>query len=99
VIHDIEDVSRFNPNLQGTFASWPAPVIVTIAGAELALQSGRTITAGDTMRRVGSRWIPVDDAYPGRTLGELFDAILYLGPATKLRTIVLKEPTDQPYAS
>ncbi len=51
------------------------------------------------MRRVGSRWVPVDDAFPGHTLGELFDAILYLGLDKKLRTIEVKEPADQPYAS
>lgn len=98
VIYPIVDVSRFGAQLRRTFASWPAPVIVPIAGTELALQSGRTITASDTMRRVGSRWVPVTNAYPGHTLGQLFDAVLYLGPANRLRTIELKEPTDQPYA-
>lgn len=43
--------------------------------------------------------MPVDNAYPGHALGQLFDAILYLGPPKKLRTIELKEPTDEPYAS
>jgi hypothetical protein len=99
VIYTIVDVSRFDANLRRTFASWPAPVIVPIAGTELALQSGRTITAPDTMHRVGSRWVPVTNAYPGHTLGQLFDAVLYLGPANKLRTIELKEPTDEPYAT
>jgi hypothetical protein len=99
VIYGIVDASRFDAPLRRTFASWPAPVIVPIAGTELALQSGRTITAGDTMRRVGARWVPVTNAYPGHTRGQLFDAILYLGPANKLRTIELKEPTDQPYAA
>lgn len=99
VIYDIEDVSRFSAALRRLFASWPAPVIVPIAGTKLAVQSARNITSSDTMRRVGSRWVPVDDAFPGHTLGQLFDAILYLGPANKLRTIELKEPTDQPYAS
>ncbi len=99
VIYSIVDVSRFDASVRRTFASWPAPVIVPIAGTELALQSGRTITASDTMRREGARWVPVTDAYPGHTLGQLFDAILYLGPANKLRTIELKEPTDQPYAT
>ena len=51
------------------------------------------------MRRVGSRWVPVTNAYPGHTLGQLFDARLYLGPPNKLRTIDLKEPMDQPYAT
>ncbi len=99
VVYDIEDVSRLGAPLRRTFASWPAPVIVPIADTELALQSGRTITSSDTMRRVGSRWVPVSNAYPGHNLGQLFDAILYLGPPDKLRTIDLKEPTDEPYAS
>lgn len=98
VIYPIIDVSRFEAHLRRTFASWPAPVVVPIAGTELARQSGRTITAPDTMRRVGSHWVPVTNAYPGHTLGQLFDAVLYLGPANRLRTIELKEPTDQPYA-
>ena len=99
VIYDIENVSRFSAALRQIFASWPAPVIVPITGTELAVQSARTITSSDTMRHVGSRWVPVDDAFPGHTLGQLFDAILYLGPANKLRTIEFKEPADQPYAS
>jgi hypothetical protein len=99
VIYDIADVSRFDARLRRTFVSWSAPVIAPIAGTAVALQSGRTITAGDVMRRVGSRWVAVTNAYPGYTLGRLFDAILYLGPAEKLRTIELKEPTDQPYAT
>lgn len=99
VIFDVADVSRFGARTREMFASWPSPVVAPIAGTDLALQSGRTITSSDTMRRVGSRWVPVDDAFPGHTLGQLFDAVLYLGPAKKLRTIDLKEPTDQPYAS
>jgi hypothetical protein len=51
------------------------------------------------MHRVGSRWVPVSNAYPGDRLEQLVDAILYLGPPAQLRAVALSEPTDEPYAS
>lgn len=98
VVYDIEDWSRFDVSIGRKVASWPAPSIVPIAGTSLAFQGGQPITARDTMLHVGSHWITVKDEYPGDTLGQLFDAVLYLGPLSRLQTIELKEPTDQPYA-
>lgn len=98
VIYDIEDWSRFDPSIRQVVASWRAPSIVPIAGTSLALQNAQPITAPDIMLHVGSRWIPVKNDFPGDTLGQLFDAVLYLGPLKSLQTIDLNEPTDQPYA-
>ncbi|MGA7283322.1 MAG: hypothetical protein WBW87_02150 [Candidatus Cybelea sp.] len=98
VIYDIEDWSRFNVSTRRMVASWQAPSIIPIAGTPLALEGGRPITAPDVMLHVGSRWIPVKNEYPGHTVGQLFDAVLYLGALNQLKTIELKEPTDQPYA-
>jgi hypothetical protein len=99
VIYGIDDYSRFDRGVRRMLATWTAPVIAAVAGTNLGSQSGRTITSADTMRRVGSRWIPVDNAYPGDRLQQLVDAILYLGPQSDLRSVDAKEPTDQPYAA
>jgi hypothetical protein len=99
VIYGIDDYARFDRDIRRMLAGWPAPVIAAVAGTNLGSQSGRTITSADTMRRVGSRWVPVDNAYPRDRLEQLVDAILYLGPQSDLRSVDAKEPTDQPYAA
>jgi len=99
VIWEVLDTSQFDEPIRRTIASWPAPAIAPIAGTVLALQTGKTITAADDMRRVNGRWVPIIDAFPGKKLGQLVDAILYLGAEPTLRTADYKEPTDEPYAS
>ncbi|MBV9232606.1 MAG: hypothetical protein JO030_01075 [Candidatus Eremiobacteraeota bacterium] len=98
VVYDVEDWSPFSKDIRALVASWKSPAIVPVAGTALGRQGGETITAGDTMLKVGSKWLSVKNEYPGNTLAQLFDAVLYLGPAQRLRTVELKEPTDQPYA-
>ncbi|MGA7356191.1 MAG: hypothetical protein WBW76_12255 [Candidatus Cybelea sp.] len=99
VIYAISDASRFDGQVRRTLATWPAPVIASIAGTDVGAESGYAITSADTMRRVGSRWVPVDNAYPGYRVERLVDAILYLGPTARLRAVPLREPTDEPYAT
>jgi hypothetical protein len=99
VIYAISDASRFSGQVRRTLASWPAPVIASIAGTNVGAESGYAITSADTMRRVGSRWVPVNNAYPGYRVERLVDAMLYLGPTAQLRAVPLSEPTDEPYAA
>jgi hypothetical protein len=99
VIYAIGDASRFDGQFRQALAAWPAPVVAPLAGTDVGRESGYAITSSDTMHRVGSRWVPVSNAYPGDRLEQLVDAIFYLGPADLLKAVPLREPTDEPYAS
>jgi hypothetical protein len=76
----------------------PAPSIFPIAGTWLGDLDGRAITSSDTMLRVGNKWVHVTNAFPGLKLENLFDACLFLGLPSSLRTIDLKEPADPGFA-
>jgi hypothetical protein len=50
------------------------------------------------MRRVGNKWVHVTNEFPGLKLENLFDAGLFLGLPSALRTVDLKEPADPGFA-
>jgi hypothetical protein len=79
-------------------AGLPAPSIVRLAGTWLGGLDGRAITSSDTMRRVGNKWVHVSNAWPASKLEDLFEACLFLGPPSALKTVDLKEPTEPGFA-
>jgi hypothetical protein len=76
----------------------PAPSIFPIAGTWAGELDGRAITSSDTMRRVGNKWVHVSNAWPASKLEDLFEACLFLGPPSALKTVDLKEPTEPGFA-
>ncbi len=97
VIIPLTDFDKMSRTLRSKLDKWPVPSIAAIRGTGLGAMNARIITSSDTMMRIGSRWVPVDNAYPGLKLEDLFDAALFLGPAKALQTVDLQEPTDPAY--
>jgi hypothetical protein len=80
------------PSLQATMASWPVPSLVVLRGTQIGMMDAAAFWSSDMPRFVMRDGKPSPlprGQWRVLPMQEMFDALLYLGPATTIRTAKL----------
>ena len=97
VIWPLTQLDTLPPSATDRLKGLPLPSIFPIAGSWFGALNGHAIT-GDMLRRIGNKWFPVTNAFPGWKLENLFDACLFFGLPSSLKSVDYREPKDPAFS-